>query len=294
MKIHINNYLPIIDLGKNTEKTIFLSSSARSGSTFFANLLNHNKNYRILFEPLSKDHVRKARQLNFPSYLGEDVCDIKYKEFFNEIVSGQISNRWIDRENKPGFYSKRLIKEVRSNLLLPWIIDNFPQVKCILLLRNPLSVINSWNRLKFENGSELRDIVLEQNDFLKTIPEKILNKYKEENDPFLLSLYYWCFNNTFPLKNCDPNKFLMVKYEDLVTKRESTIQEIKNYTGIDIQKVSEIDYNKSSSSSNYKKSNQTVLSSKLNKSLSEELLLKAQNIMELFEITHLYNLNIKN
>ncbi len=294
MKIQINNILPIVDFGKNTDKTIFLSSSARSGSTFFANLLNYENDYRILFEPLSKEHVQRTSKLNFPSYLDKNNSKKKFIDFFNHILTGQISNHWIDRENQAGFYTKRLIKEVRSNMLLPWIRENFPEIKCILLIRNPLSVITSWDAMKFEDGFQLREIILSQKSLLSVIPEYIIDSYKKENDAFLLSLYYWCISNSIPFKQCDNNSYLIVKYEDLVLRRESTINDIKNFTGIDIKAISEVKFNKSSSSSDYEKSDPIIRINKLKDSLKKETLAEAQKIMELFEIGHIYNLKTEN
>lgn len=290
MKVQINNILPIIDLGKRVDQTLFVVSQARSGSTFFANLLNHKRDFRVLFEPLHKSYVERAQEVDLPLSLPEDDNTVEYKKFFADIIKGNISNKWIDRENKAGIYSKRLVKLVRANMLLPWIVTNFPDLKVIFLLRNPISVIESWERLNFGNGHDLREMVLLNEDVVKFIPDGLLKTYREEDDAFLLSVYYWCIYNSYPLKRCRSNSFICVKYEDVVERDQTVMEDIFKFTGIKISDLDEKHYSKTSSSSRKQRDSLQVALNKSKEKLGKERLIKAQHIIDLFEMNHLYNL----
>lgn|GEM_PF-5294327 len=290
MRIQINNFLPIVDLGKQVDKTLFVTSQARSGSTFFTNLLNHNNDYRILFEPLSKVHVKRAKEVDLPIYLSKDDTTTEYKRFFTDIIKGNLSNNWIDRENKAGVYSKRLIKVVRANMLLPWIVSNFPNLKVILLLRNPISVIESWNRLNFGDGHKLRESILLYEEVAKSIPDKLLKSYVEENDPFLLSIYYWCIYNSFAVHQRESLSFICVKYEDVVGRNSLVFDKVYEFTGVNLCLLEEEFYSKTSSSSREQKGGLQEILQKSKDKLGRQRLIQAQHIIEHFEMNHLYNL----
>ena len=60
------------------------------------------------------------------------------------ILSGGIRNIWVDGANRKVIARKRLVKEIRVNLMLRWIHNNFPDIPVVFLMRNPCAVANSW------------------------------------------------------------------------------------------------------------------------------------------------------
>ena len=141
------------------EQVVFLASSPRSGSTWLSNVLSSALNYVTVFEPLHLDHVPAARAAGFEwrTYRHERAEWNDGVAFLESVFRGNLINTWTAREiaadaamNSSGL----LVKCVRATRLLPWISRNFPEVKIIYLVRNPLAVIASqlqardWQRAK--------------------------------------------------------------------------------------------------------------------------------------------------
>ena len=287
MKLHFNHFLPIIDAGRGIESTILLSSTARSGSTFFANILNHNQDHRILFEPLSVKHVKEAGELKLPMFIPYDLEAPRYTAFYTKLLCGDISNKWIDRENRSGFYRKRIVKEVRSNLHLSWLQNQFPNLKIVLLMRNPISVIDSWERMNFENGHELKRIINEE--LFQRIPKELKTSFKNEKNAFILSLYFWCINNAVANELNDKYS-LVVNYEDLLERNKETFKNIDSFTGIKIQEAPESSFERISSSSSEQKLSNFDRLMKLKEQIGLPGLSQAKELLDAFGLANYYQI----
>jgi hypothetical protein len=66
-----------------------------------------------------------------------------FTSFARKVFTGEIRNRWIDRQNERIYSRYRLIKEIRINLALKWLHDNFPEVPILFLMRHPCAVVAS-------------------------------------------------------------------------------------------------------------------------------------------------------
>ena len=262
MRVHINRFLPIIDLNHNLDQTVFISSFGRSGSTFLAQLLNYKRDYRILFEPL-KEHEQYG--FDFEQWIPTSERSTTRQDiihYFSNMMAGKLSSNWIDRDNKAGIYTKRIVKEVRSNLLIPWLTETFPFVRFIVLLRNPFDVYNSWTKSGWENGFELRDI-LSKIRWGQTFDTTFYQDFLNEQNEFLCFIYAWIIYNYPPLKLTANDNLLVVKYEDLLDKNSELIDQLKSYCQIDIAQVPGSLFYKPSSSSDRSKDFRDRISEKL-------------------------------
>jgi hypothetical protein len=99
----------------------------------------------------------------FKSYLGPDSSRTKILEFFEALLKSDddFLLRTSERnEGKcPKFIKQEprhiLYKEVRYHHILPNLLREDPDLKLVLLLRNPLSTINSWLNAPREFRSDL-------------------------------------------------------------------------------------------------------------------------------------------
>lgn len=64
-------------------------------------------------------------------YLRPENYNQKYLDATKQILSGNISDPWIDRFNKKLFCKERLIKDIRINMLIDWITTHFPKTNII-------------------------------------------------------------------------------------------------------------------------------------------------------------------
>jgi hypothetical protein len=141
------------------EQVVLIASSPRSGSTWLSNVLGSALNYVTLFEPLHLDHVPAAREAGFDwrTYRHELAEWNEGAAFLKSVFRGNLINSWTAREitlKTASRSSGLLVKCVRATRLLPWISRQFPEVKIIHLVRDPLAVIASqlqsrdWQRAK--------------------------------------------------------------------------------------------------------------------------------------------------
>lgn len=141
-----------VDLG-DYRQTVFLTGTGRSGTTLLANVLNHDKSYRVMFEPFSPVHVGLLKQWHYKQYLRADNREEKFLGPARRILSGKIRHGWIDKLNRKIVARKRIIKDIRTQYMLPWIKHNFPEIPIVMLLRHPCAVANSRLRLGWSRSS---------------------------------------------------------------------------------------------------------------------------------------------
>ena len=228
IKIHSKFY---INLDNNYENTIFLAGTGRSGTTWVSNIINYNNSYRYIFEPFHSYFVDICKDFKYRQYLRPENNDEKYIEPARKILSGKIKNKWVDRFNKKFLCKKRLIKDIRANLMLKWIKTQFPEIKVILLLRHPGAVANSRIKLNWEDHL---DILLSQEELM----EDFLNPFKKDilaaKTIFEKNIFLWCIENYVPLKQFSRNEILVTFYEKYAVSPEEEIDKLfkclgKNY-----------------------------------------------------------------
>jgi hypothetical protein len=123
------------NVDQNISNTILLASVPRSGSTWISNIINYKNDYRYVFEPFFPKYVRLFRDFQYRQYISKHEVDSTLTDKARYVVSGKIRNLWVDRFNKKIFCNKRLVKDVRINLLLKWLKENFNELQIILGLR---------------------------------------------------------------------------------------------------------------------------------------------------------------
>jgi len=126
-----------VDTAGGLENTIFLAGSGRSGTTWIAELMNFDNSYRFIFEPLHINRVPLAKPFGWRRYLRPDDDNPELLDSMKTILGGRFRNSWTDHFNRCWIPKKRLVKEIRANLLLGWLHKHFPQVRIVLLLRHP-------------------------------------------------------------------------------------------------------------------------------------------------------------
>lgn len=202
-----------VEKNKDISNTVLLAGVPRSGSTWISNIINHNTEYRYIFEPFFPKYVKPFRTLKYRPYLPPHDSSPELFALFERILQGRIRHFWTDRFNKKVFCSKRLIKEVRINLLLKWLKTNFPDLRVVLLLRHPFAVAHSLVTLSWPSHL---DAYLTQPrlvaDFLRPFEKEL----KQCQGDFEKHVCAWCIQNYVPLmqfKDHDHSDLYIAFYE---------------------------------------------------------------------------------
>lgn len=208
----------------------------RSGSTWLGDLINHKLQYKEIFEPFFPGRVKEAIPFGYYKYLSKDDIDDKLFRSARKLMRGTITNKWIESGNLKSKGNGVLIKDIRTNLMLSWIKMFFPEIKIVLLIRDPFEVAFSWVRLNwskipFEDRSDL-DAILSQESLLKAFPQisTWTENYKSLTQ-FESVILEWCILNYVPLTQLKstPGLLLVVKYSNLVNSPEEELERLCNF-----------------------------------------------------------------
>ncbi len=223
----------LIDWNNTYTATLFLSGMGRSGTTWVGNIINYKNEYRNIFEPFLPIRVPEASPFGYLPYIRPDNHDPNLLNAAKAILSGRIKNAWADQENRKIIASKRLVKDIRTNLMLKWINANFPEIPIILLMRHPCAVANSWISLGWgeEEGGTRKDldICLSQHllmqDFLEPF-KPIIEKAKDDFDKIIL---LWCILYYVPLKQFKKGEIHLAFYEELCENSKSEVDRLFSF-----------------------------------------------------------------
>ena len=220
-----------VDLGRGDHRSsVFLAGSGRSGTTWVSAVINHRNDYRFVFEPFRPGRVRMMEAFRRRQYLRPGDRREEYLVPARTALTGGIRSLWTDRFNDKLVARRRLIKDIRANLLLGWIHENFPGMPIILLLRHPCAVVASqlalgWQEVLLET-MEQEELV---EDFLLPVEAEI----RAARDPFERHLFSWCIENYVPLRQFGPGEIHLVFYESFLLDPEHELRRLFSFLGED-------------------------------------------------------------
>lgn len=223
-----------VDFGGDPSESILLAGSGRSGTTWLSQLINYRNQYRYLFEPFRPDLVPVPGIPTPNSYIRPGDYRPAEKLAVERILSGSIRNRWSDSFNRKIWVKKRLIKEVRANLYLGWLAEEFPALPIVFIIRHPCAVANSRVKSHRARGTwqPLLDSYLQQRelmeDWLKPLEEFVRDA--SEKHLFYQMVVTWCIENCVPLRQLD-SRACLVFYEDLWRQPEVELRRILLHVG---------------------------------------------------------------
>lgn len=208
---------------------VMLAGSGRSGTTWVAEVLNHDHRFRDLFEPFWGHKVEACRGFAARHYLRPGDPDPARHAVAADILAGRIRNDWIDQFDRAPDSPHRLVKEIRANLMLAWLQAHFPEMRIVLLLRHPGAVAAS--RLRLGWGTAL-DEMLAQPDLVDDHLGAILAQGRPGADPLERQLWFWCIENLVPLRQFSPGSIHVACYEDLRRDPEAGFRRIFDFLGL--------------------------------------------------------------
>jgi hypothetical protein len=211
----------------------------RSGTTWVMDVMNYRKSYRTVFEPFIASKVSEAFCFKIHHYIRPDTADPVLEKQARLILSGKIKNPWIDSGyNRKVLYRKRIIKDIRCNLMLGWLKNLLPEMPIILLVRHPLAMAHSWENLRMlaedpmANDRTDFELITSQKALLDDFPV-VRQAAKEIDKSSILEtiLFIWCVLYYVPFNQLSPCDAYMLSYEELVLNPEQAFAGLFNYLG---------------------------------------------------------------
>lgn len=283
----------------NYKEVIWLFGDGRSGTTWISNVINHNKKFREMFEPFHPVSIEAASPFLPHQYERPENTNKALKKFYKTIFTGRVLNRRIDQGNKSLVYKGLLVKDILSNPHAYWASLNFPQVKPVLLIRNPFAVALSKSKRKdwfwLTDPSDLLQQRELNEDFLLPFTE-LIEEVKSENDFILNQVLIWCIINLIPIKQFPKDKLTIIFYESFYQNPEKEIKRLQELSSIiDVRKIPESIIRKPSmvtdnrSSIRHGKSPATSWKEEI----PADTIIKGNRIMEAFGFTDLYDSEVQ-
>ncbi|MGO9646401.1 MAG: hypothetical protein ACLPY5_16835 [Candidatus Bathyarchaeia archaeon] len=218
-----------LETNHDLTKTIVLGGTARSGTTWLAQVLGKIMRYRLIFEPYFPEKVPEYK-LKFRQYLRPDEVNPAFRSFTEHVLTGRIRNGWTDSHNRSLIANGRIVKEVRASLFLKWIRNNFRNVTILYMLRHPCAVVDSWNRAGFQPSFDI-ECMLEQKVLVKDYLDRYMPILRTANTDIAKMAFVWCIDQVVTLNTMEHQDYLVTTYEDLWLKPNDELKLIMEYIG---------------------------------------------------------------
>jgi len=216
-----------IDHDSDHRKSIFVSGTARSGTTWLGELINFRNDSRFVFEPFDPGRVALAVNFGDHTYLRPSDDDPHFLAPARAIVTGLVREHFVDQHNRKIICGSRIIKEVRANLFLRWLYEHFPGMPIVLTVRHPFAVAAS--RGKTGVDIDLRAQYLSQPALVEDFLARYVDVMENCATKFERHVASWCVEIGVPLSQFQNGEICTVFYEHLVTEPERVLARVFAY-----------------------------------------------------------------
>ena len=212
--------------------TVFLLSSGRSGSTWLSEMLQSVPSTRTIFEPFHATRGYPALADHRYRYLPPGQEDAPLRETLSDVLAGRQRSAWSDQFNPlmPTTFRRRLVKEVRANLLSPWLTRALPAARFLFLVRHPIPLALS----QLKGGWVLSSQRLrEQAELADRYGLDRFSRFGWPTKGFESLVLFWAIENLVALDCAERSGSLLVRYEDLVLRPGASLATIGQHIGVE-------------------------------------------------------------
>lgn len=217
-----------LDLNRDHRRTVFLTGSGRSGTTWVGTIANFDHHYRMLVEPFHRGNVPATRTFARRQYLRESNTDQRYLSPATSIFTGAIRDPFVDALTPPGIYSTRIVKDVRSTLMLGWVRARFPGMPIIMLLRHPCAV--AWSRTQL-GWEDIREDYLGQPELVEDHLAPFAGAIRAARSDFERHVFDWCVENYVPFRTCARGQVHLAFYENFCVNPGAELERLFSFLG---------------------------------------------------------------
>lgn len=226
----------LLRTGYNPDRTLLLSSSPRSGSTWLMNIVATLPGSCPIFEPLGSPDcpTQKEPRNPFPT-LGANEREPELARYMADVVRGARLSRWSSSHatiSQLLFSRRYVVKCVRAARMMGWIRARFPNNKAVILIRHPCAVVASIKKLP--DASAWRDWF--DPEWRKTGtglsgPRSPAVASAGRDETAIAAA--WTRDTLALLSDTDPSDMLLMTYEQLVRSPGDALARLFDHLGTD-------------------------------------------------------------
>jgi hypothetical protein len=198
------------DLNPDPAAAVVVAGTGRSGTAWIANIINYANDYRYLFEPFNPYKTQEIKHFRYRQYLRPADEDPAFVLPARLVLGGAVSNAWVDQFNRRVVSRRRVIPEIRANLMLKWMRNRFPETPIVWLLRHPCADANSRMQLGWQTHL---DEILNQPSLLDDLIGEFRSHIESARTEFEKHIYLWCVENYVPFRQLAPYDVHVATYE---------------------------------------------------------------------------------
>ncbi len=221
-----------VDADPDYRRTVLLTSAGRGGSTWVAELLNYRNDFRYMFEPFYSGEIPAAAAFANWQYLRPDEASPAHLRYAIEVLTGRFRNDRVDMYNRRLFCSRRLVKEVRANLMIGWLAENFPGMKIIYVMRHPLATVRS--RLAHTPAMDLYAEFMRQEKLVRDHLEPFRDVIARASSDFEKHVVAWCIEFIVAEAQLQQREHCTVYYELLCTEPDRELRKLLSYVSVPV------------------------------------------------------------
>jgi hypothetical protein len=237
-----------------SQTTIVVAGSPRSGTTWLLELLRTLPGYKALNEPLMYEEARNEHGFSWRTYLEPGEEADAQRDYLETILTGQlgISPAWyFEAQSRPAQLVEHatrvqlVVKFCRLNRMLHWFCRQFDVRGPVFIVRHPCAVVASmlrheaWEEDDFRGGDRATHALHGGTlpDPLRDVFGPILNRVETQVEVLATM---WCLDHYVPLVHHAEETYpwVLVPYERMVTRGREELR--RTTEALDVEMTPEI------------------------------------------------------
>lgn len=194
-------------------RTIVVTGSPRSGTTWLAELLATTPGSGVLFEPDNLRHVAEAADagMSWRTDIQPGADWPEGRRYLERVLRGRVLNLWTTRELERWIRPRTwIVKFVRANRMLAWLTTEFDLPRAVLIIRHPCAVVSS----QVARGWPANPGWNEEEPFLRRNPH-LRSVLATVRTPEEILAARWAIDAAVPLQATEPRRWSLLTFEEL-------------------------------------------------------------------------------
>ena len=218
---------------RSDSSVVFVAGAGLNSVRAVAEHIDVDGRFAHFVEPFNTFRRTGTQAFHFGLYLRTDASDERHLHYTRQVLRGEqiLPQGPADRFDAGG--RRLLVREVRGNLWLGWLKQNFPETRLIFVVRHPCAIASSWTLLEVPTRipSQLRSKPLMEDHLgpFRSLIEQAMP------DVFERQVVAWCIQYFVPFRTLAGVDHHVVFYEDLIAPAtaDSALGRLLSYCGVD-------------------------------------------------------------